>query len=169
MRPVAEAGWETYRPFEDLKELWRRGGDRDLVPYRELAALSLKSPEEIEEWCSRWGLLGILPHRTLKAYLWPRWEREGEVATGFGAEPDPEEIWAVQDRFVNLRRRVNELVPLKQLPQRSDRIPGASVDDGELAVLQDSSAFRNPTLDPLVVEITTPEAEREEHVDLFEG
>ncbi len=66
-----------YNPFEEHDKYW---GGRSRIdgqpPYVELANLDLDDPTEILRWCSRHGLLGILPHRTLEARLWPRWERE---------------------------------------------------------------------------------------------
>lgn len=81
-RYVVKAGYivpqgelEPFDVFEETEARLRWGEGRR--PYEELAWLDLKDEQAIASWCSRWGLLGILPHELVE--LWDgeakyRWE-----------------------------------------------------------------------------------------------
>lgn len=84
--PVSRAGIEQYDPWE-LFDNAREGGRRPPqgkrmmeLPYQQLLALDqqIKNPFKydagtVTEWCSRFGLLGILPHCASSITLPARW------------------------------------------------------------------------------------------------
>lgn len=79
--PAEDAELIRYDPFEAHEERW--GGRRleGKPPYLKLAEVDPFEIDEILEWCTQHGLLGLLPHRTLAVYFWPVW---GGMITGGG-------------------------------------------------------------------------------------
>ena len=69
--PVEEE-WERYNPLEVHETGWKEKKQEKQPVYVELAQLDRSDPNQIAYWCADHGLLGILPHRTIVAYLWPR-------------------------------------------------------------------------------------------------
>lgn len=128
-----------YDPFEAHDKYW--GGRSRLdgqPPYLELANLDLDDPTEILGWCSRYGLLGILPHRTLEARFWPRWQ-----PLGWGDEPLPEGRLA--PRQVRYERRVTwrEYAPQPAVMVNADR-PAVVSDIGLAYGVQSGKLYVSP-------------------------
>ena len=59
-------------PYESLNALL--GSLSFQITKEKLYELSPKSESNLLNWCSQYGLLGILPHRSLMARLVPRWD-----------------------------------------------------------------------------------------------
>jgi hypothetical protein len=89
IRPEPGAKLEPYDPWEEFRRI--RGDRSGEAPYESLANLhqSLQhdwgssrvardSYPAILDWCERYGLLGVLPHRVLSVDLNPWWHVEGE-------------------------------------------------------------------------------------------
>ncbi len=82
--PVEGAEIDIYDPFRDHEKFW--GGRKRLggtPPYLELLEVDFQDRSSILRWCRKYGLLGVLPHRTITASFWPRWE-EGQRPIGGG-------------------------------------------------------------------------------------
>lgn len=71
--PARGANLEEYDPFEAHEELWGGRSQDDEPPYVRLARVDPHDLDELVEWCTEFGLLGILPHRTQEVNFWPRW------------------------------------------------------------------------------------------------
>src|SRR5436309_719384 len=69
--PTARAQIDHYDPFEEYERT--KSGRSGHTPYTDLMNTNLDDPAAILGWCRRYGLLGILSHRTLQAYLPPFW------------------------------------------------------------------------------------------------
>ncbi len=84
--PAEDAEIVTYDPIKDHEGTWiGKRSDEDRLPYLELLEVDFQDPESILKWCQNWGLLGILPHRTLEARFWPRWRNaDRPVGGGIG-------------------------------------------------------------------------------------
>lgn len=103
--PAEDAEIEIYDPFDAHEDYWggRTRGEPP-PPYVELRNLDCTDPWAIADWCTRHGLLGILPHRTLEAFFWPRWETTsiptggssvGSISTGAAMEG----VMPVQEQY----------------------------------------------------------------------
>src|SRR6266567_3009025 len=86
VEPAPGARLESYDPWRDYESSRQKGGPPpyetllDLVPrVVDLGSAVRKAPAEASndllEWCSHHGLLGVLPHRALGVRLAPRWAR----------------------------------------------------------------------------------------------
>lgn len=87
IRPAPGAQLTVYDPWK-LYLRSRTRGNETLPPYAEFVnlrqSLSVgirESEAAIVEWCSRYGLPGILPHETRSATLAPRWVSVGDSAS----------------------------------------------------------------------------------------
>lgn len=88
--PAQNATIEIYDPFEAHREFWggRRRKGEAVPPYVDLFNLDSSDPWAVADWCSRHGLLGVLPHRTLEVAFWPRWKATMLMHGGtFGVGP----------------------------------------------------------------------------------
>ena len=83
----------------------------------EQSALTPESRDALLEWCSRNGLLGVLPHAAVRVTLAPRWERASQEGTGTIVRPVQQEYvrtstgWSVVEarRALPLRRELMRL------------------------------------------------------------
>src|SRR5215831_7766031 len=57
----------------------------------EQSVLTPESRDALLEWCSRNGLLGVLPHAAVRVTLAPRWERASQEGTGTIVRPVQQE------------------------------------------------------------------------------
>lgn len=75
--PAADAEIEWFDPLTDWDEYWAGRKRKGIpLPYTELLRRDTSDPEQVIDWVERYGLLGILPHRTIEARFWPRWTAE---------------------------------------------------------------------------------------------
>lgn len=87
--PAEDAKLICYDPFEAHEEMWGGRGRGDEPAYLKLARLDPIDVEELLDWCSEYGLLGVLPHRTRAVHFWPVWGQArqggaiGSQGTGF--------------------------------------------------------------------------------------
>lgn len=103
--PAEGAELIRYDPFEDHEELWMGRSQDDEPPYVKLARVNPQKVDEIVEWCTEFGLLGILPHRTLEVDLWPEW---GGVGSLGGRESGHGRAGIEEDSLPTARRITQE-------------------------------------------------------------
>ncbi|MGH8542973.1 MAG: hypothetical protein ACREX3_04915 [Gammaproteobacteria bacterium] len=166
--PARNASLEACNPFDEHRELWRRkakGSGSQVyreLPYVELARLAgevnqtaLGSGElekRVLDWCNRYGLLGVLRHRTLQAFQWPHWEEcEGGVR-------------AVQHQVAGIRAWQNRHVMDLPRPAGADRRPGDPLSEEDAAALFEEAGFLRPC-----AVVTRPEDEAPEQLRFAEG
>lgn len=82
--PAEGAELERYDPVEEHRQLWEGRSQDDEPAYVKLARVDPYSIDAILNWCSQFGLLGILPHRTLEIHFWPRWGGIHSIRGGGG-------------------------------------------------------------------------------------
>jgi predicted nucleic acid-binding Zn ribbon protein len=63
------------RPYRSLMEMVRDPAVLNLARYNKPLISG------VLEWCGRFGLLGVLSHRTRAATMWPRWQKVAENLT----------------------------------------------------------------------------------------
>lgn len=78
--PAPDAEFEEYDLFEDHDRFWGGRQREEEPPYVQLVEVNPNDIDQLLEWCNRYGLLGILPHRTSEVRFWPRWS--GAAVTG---------------------------------------------------------------------------------------
>ena len=80
--PQPGAKIHYYNPIRESEAFWsgKTRKDNALPAYVALANVDLEDPWAIAEWCSEYGLLGILLHRTLSVGFWPRWSKRPPAA-----------------------------------------------------------------------------------------
>ena len=148
IRPAEGAELQTYDPWE----LWSPD-DRTSRPYTELTNLITKVPVSedetgriwiepegkapLERWCSQYGLLGVLLHRTRSVTCAPRWrkQRTGSLAPSqchfFRTSVGWEERVYVDppvERQKKKKRRDGNLVDNEDMPSRFSP-PGVVLQD----------------------------------------
>lgn len=80
--PTEDADVEIYDPFAGHDAFWGGRSRQETPPYEALANLDVQDEAEILDFCRRYGLLGVLPQRTLEAFFWPYWDWDQQWAGG---------------------------------------------------------------------------------------
>jgi hypothetical protein len=173
VRPATDAQLTAYNPWERYREAGRHDLARDqpyqslerlvkrtryvIDPYSNRISLTAANEQAIVDWCSEWGLLGLLPHRALYVTLAPRWA-------------------AMRGEYIEHRMHKRVLVPTQQIlyttatgwrSNKQQRFPGPIVPDapelrGELVSEKDL----HPQFPPpgVIIRDLTGEVVRAEHL-----
>lgn len=121
-----------------LSSPWYREPGQKKPPYETLVNLDLvRDPEKTDQvalldWISRHGVLGVLPHETLAATLWPRWRRIVPPSTTLAAResradgrrplvPSVTTYYRDGGRFHSQRRPFNQTGKIAAVVQRDGR------------------------------------------------
>jgi len=105
-------------PYESLNELI--GSLSFQITKEKLYELSPTSESNLLNWCSQYGLLGILPHRSLMAKFTPRWDTMHPDDSG-------DELYNVQLNFIRISAgwkyvRTARIMPLRQTPKKRGQL-----------------------------------------------
>lgn len=138
--PAPGARLELYDPFQEYEESARER--RRVNAYASLVNINLGDTADILGWCQQHGLLGILSHRTLLAYLSPTWAYAGppigqsfskqRVYHGLGS-PQPE-----------VRFRFQHPVDLRTIVDRSVKIYQSGRTSGGMVAKRDGVPYEKP-------------------------
>lgn len=110
IRPTSDAQLETFLLSMGSKSEMASG--RESVAYEDIRDVDLEDEEAILSWCRRFGLLGILPQRSVQIRLAPRWiENDGLFAsqTSYTRAPG---IWQVAHTAVKEEKQEHRDVML---------------------------------------------------------